>query len=328
MSERTRGPAILGVGAYLPGEPVTNNQLISRTGIDSTDAWIRQRTGIEQRHISEHEKTSDMCAKAVIQSLNMAGVRPEDVDQLIVATVTPDMPFPSTASLVRNNIGASNGGILDIGAACAGSVYGLATLYGLISSATSRNGVVVGGERLSSITDWNDRSTAILFGDGAGSMYVDQIDNPGPTAFVLSGNTTNNMDLYCPPQGTIHMNGAVIFDQAVRTMADLTAQALEKAGLANAHGEIDPHKVDLLIPHQANLRIIQAVARRLHVPMEKVYTNVQKRGNTSAASIPIAMFDALQEGRVHPGDIVAMASFGAGLASGAGVIEWHIQKDK
>jgi 3-oxoacyl-[acyl-carrier-protein] synthase-3 len=324
MVERPRGPTILGVGAYLPGEPVTNQRLIDG-GLNSSDQWIRERTGIEQRYIAAHELTSDICAQAVLQSLSMAGVPPQHVDQLIVATVSPDMPFPSTASIVRNKIGAPHGGMLDINAACAGGVYGLAALYGLMGMGVARNGVVVGAEKLSTLVDWEDRGTAILFGDGAGSLYVDMVENPGPTSFVLGGDATNNMLLTCPPNGKIHMDGPAVFKQAVRTMADITVEALQRAGLTNALGQIDPDKIDILIPHQANLRIIEAVARKLNFPMERVYTNVQTTGNTSAASIPIAMYDALNNDRLHPGDIVAMASFGAGLASGAGVIEWHIE---
>lgn len=321
---------IAGLGVGIPHEVVTNHDLEKR--IDTTDEWIVTRTGIRERRIAPPEiATSDLAAQAAVQALQNAGRTAEEVDLIVVATATPDMPWPSTACLVQAKIGASRAAAFDLNAVCSGFVYALWTASQAVETGAYRCVLVIGADILSRQVNWEDRATCVLFGDGAGAVVLTPVEEPyGVLSGVLGADGTGAPLLHVPAGGTreplsaeviaqkrhtIQMRGREVFKFAVTIMGEVSVQALEKAGIA-------PEEVSLFIPHQANIRIIQAAAERLNLPMERVFVNVDRYGNTSAASIPIALYEAWASGRLRKGDVVVVVGFGAGLTWGACVIRW------
>lgn len=300
--------------------------------LDTSDEWIRSRTGISERHIASVEETaSTFATRAAAEALQKAQVDPKSVEMILVATVTGDMKFPSTSCMVQNNLGASNAGAFDVGAACAGFIYACEILSSMIKGGSVRNGIVVGVDVLTKIVDWTDRSTCILFGDGGGAVYMEASDEDrGVLCTVMksdgSGGNLIRLDvggsLYpsSSPQAEgksdrIYMAGREVYKFAVKAMGDSCCTVLEKAGLS-----VDD--VDLFVPHQANLRIIEAASDRLGLSPEKVFINVDRYGNMSAGSIPVALYEAEQTGRLKRGDLVMTVGFGAGLVWGANLIRW------
>jgi 3-oxoacyl-[acyl-carrier-protein] synthase-3 len=301
--------------------------------VDTTDQWITDRTGIKERRIAaEGEGTATMSTRAARAALEKARLRPADVDLIIVGTCSPDYLFPATACLVQNAIGADRAGAFDVEAACTSFVSALAIANGMIIAGAVRNAVVIGAETLSRLLDWTDRGTCVLFGDGAGAVVVEgSAASVGIESTVLHGDGSKGEMLYVPAGASrvpatketvekglhfIKMQGGEVFKLAVKSMADAAEEAIAHAGLRI-------EDIDVVIPHQANLRIIEGVAKRLHVPMSKVVVNIQKYGNTSAASIPIAMAEAAMTGRLREGDKVLLVAFGGGFTWGASVLEWY-----
>ena len=324
------GAVITGWGFYVPERVLTNRDLERLVG--TTDEWIVERTGIrERRVVADHESTSTMATRAARQALDRAGVSGHDLDVIIIATTTPDYLLPTAAALVQEQLGAHRAGILDLGAACAGFIYGLAVARGLIAAGTARRVLVVGAETISRYVDWTDRSTCVLFGDGAGAVVVEaSATEDGIASTVLHGDGSKREFLTVKGGGSKHpptaesvrdglhyirMQGNEVFKLAVPSMASAAEEAIAGAGLRI-------EDVDLLIPHQANLRIIDAVTKRLRLDPAKVFVNIQKYGNTSAASIPIALCEAVAEGRVRRGDRLVFAAFGGGMTWGAAVVRW------
>jgi 3-oxoacyl-[acyl-carrier-protein] synthase-3 len=304
---------LIGIGKYVPEHIVTNHDLEQR--IDTSDEWIRTRTGIEERRIAdENTDTSDMAYEAAKQAIENAGIQPEDIGMILVATVTPDRPFPSVATILQDRLGAKNAAAMDVSAACAGFMYGVVMAKHFVEADTYKHVLVVGVEKLSKVTDWEDRNTAVLFGDGAGAAVVSKVsEGRGILSFELGADGTGGKHLY--QDEYIRMNGREVFKFAVRQMGESAVNVTEKAGLST-------EDVDYLIPHQANIRIMEASRERLGLPVEKMSKSVHKYGNTSAASIPISLFDDLQEGRVKDDDIIVLVGFGGGLTWGALCIKW------
>ncbi|MDE0316553.1 MAG: ketoacyl-ACP synthase III [Candidatus Poribacteria bacterium] len=322
-----RYAAITGTGSYLPETVLTNFDLEKM--VDTSDEWIRQRTGIAERRIAEDDTaTSDLSVQAARLAIKRAQIDPLEIEMILVATVTPDTFFPSTACYVQKGIGAKNAAAMDISAACAGFLYGLDLANGLIVSGQYDTILVVGGEVFNNIVDWNDRNTCVLFGDGAGAAIVQATEEPKGilASYIGSDGDYADIDLLGIPAGgsrmpvtseaidqkldKIQMNGREVFKLGVRLMPEAAQRALSKAN-------VSVEEIDLLIPHQANLRIIEAVGDRLGVPREKVYINVDKYGNTSAATVIIALDEAIQDGRAKPGDLILLVTFGAGLTWGS-----------
>ncbi|RKY65389.1 MAG: 3-oxoacyl-ACP synthase [Candidatus Latescibacterota bacterium] len=313
---------IAGTGSAVPEKVLTNEDLEKM--VDTSDEWIRTRSGIERRHIAEEdETTATLGAEAAQKALEDAGVSPEEVDFIIVATVTPEMLFPSTACVIQDMIGAKNAGAMDLSAGCSGFIYALSVADSFVRIGQSETVLVVASETLSKITDWTDRSTCVLFGDGAGAAVI--MPSPdgerGIINTILGSDGSKGELLYMPAGGSrypashetvdkrmhyIKMNGREVFKIAVEAMGEAAASVVEGAGYR-------PEDVDLLIPHQANIRIIKATAKRLGISMDRVYVNIQEYGNTSAASIPIAVDEAKRKGFLRPGDLVVAVAFGAGL---------------
>ncbi|WML32084.1 beta-ketoacyl-ACP synthase III [Neobacillus sp. OS1-32] len=304
---------IVGMGRYLPEKVLTNHDLEKM--MDTTDEWIRTRTGIEERRIAADDiNTSDMAFFAAQQAIENAAITPEEIDLILVATVTPDSPFPSVACRIQERLGAKKAAAMDISAACAGFMYGLVTAKQFIESGVYKYILVVGVEKLSKITDWTDRNTAVLFGDAAGAAIVGPVsENRGILAFELGADGTGGKHLY--QDEYIIMNGREVFKFAVRQMGESCIHVLEKAGLKK-------EDVDFLIPHQANIRIMEASRQRLELPEEKMSKTVNKYGNTSAASIPVSLIEDLEAGRIKNDDIIVMVGFGGGLTWGAIAIRW------
>lgn len=304
---------IIGIGRYLPEKIVTNADLEKM--MDTSDEWIRTRTGIEQRRIASDDiDTSDMAFFAAEKAIADAGIGPEDIDLILVATVTPDTPFPSVACRIQERLGAMKAAAMDISAACAGFMYGIVTAKQFIETSVYKNVLVVGVEKLSKITDWNDRNTAVLFGDGAGAAMIGPVsDHRGILAFELGADGTGGKHLY--QDEYIIMNGREVFKFAVRQMGESCIHVLDKAGLKK-------EDVDFLIPHQANIRIMEASRQRLELPVEKMSKTVDKYGNTSAASIPISIVEELEAGKIKDDDLIVMVGFGGGLTWGAIAIRW------
>ncbi|KML38632.1 beta-ketoacyl-ACP synthase III [Cytobacillus firmus] len=304
---------IIGIGRYLPEKVVTNADL--EKIVDTSDEWIRTRTGIEERRIADDSiDTSDMAYESALKALDNAGIEPEELDLILVATVTPDNPFPSVACMLQERLKASKAAAMDISAACAGFMYGIITAKQFIETGTYKNVLVVGVEKLSKITDWNDRNTAVLFGDGAGAAVIGQVsDGRGILSFELGADGAGAKHLY--QDEYIIMNGREVFKFAVRQMGESCINVLEKAGLSK-------EDVDFLIPHQANIRIMEASRQRLELPAEKMSKTVDKYGNTSAASIPIALVEELEAGKIKDDDLLVMVGFGGGLTWGAIAIRW------
>ncbi|CAN5256651.1 ketoacyl-ACP synthase III [soil metagenome] len=321
---------ITGWGFYAPSRVMTNLDL--EKIVDTTDQWITERTGIKERRIAaDGETTSTMSTRAARAALERARVRPAEVELIIVGTCSPDYLFPATACLVQTQLGAERAGAFDVEAACTSFVSALAIANGMIISGAVRNALVIGAETLSRLLDWSDRGTCVVFGDGAGAVMLEGSNaSVGIESTVLHSDGAKGELLYVPAgaarvpatQDTvakgmhfIRMQGGEVFKMAVKSMADSAEEAIADAGLGMAD-------IDIVIPHQANLRIIEGVAKRLRIPMTKVFVNIQKYGNTSAASIPIALAEAAFEGRLHRGDKVLLVAFGGGFTWGAAVLEW------
>ncbi|PFO06203.1 3-oxoacyl-ACP synthase [Bacillus sp. AFS076308] len=304
---------IVGMGRYLPEKILTNHDLEKM--MDTSDQWIRTMTGIEERRIAaDDETTSDMAFAAAQKAIQDAGITPKDIDLILVATVTPDSPFPSVACRIQERLGATKAAAMDISAACAGFMYGIITGKQFIESQAYKYVLVVGVEKLSKITDWNDRNTAVLFGDGAGAAIIGPVsENRGILSFELGADGTGAKHLY--QDEYIIMNGREVFKFAVRQMGESCVNVLEKAGLTK-------EDVDFLIPHQANIRIMEASRQRLELPIEKMSKTVNKYGNTSAASIPISLIEDIEAGRVKDDDLIVMVGFGGGLTWGAIAMRW------
>jgi 3-oxoacyl-[acyl-carrier-protein] synthase-3 len=322
--------SITGVGSYVPARVLTNSDLEKM--VDTSDEWITTRTGIKERHLAaKNEFTSDLAAKAAIRAMKMAGVTAEQIDLIIVATITPDMPFPSTACLVQRTIGARRAAAFDVEAACSGFIYALEIAQQFIMSRTYDTVLVIGAEKLSSITNWKDRNTCVLFGDGAGAAVLQNRPNSHGLLTAVMGADGDSADLLFMPGGGsrcpasiesvnsklhyLHMSGKETFKKAVQAMQTAAEEALRRC-------ELNISQIQCVIPHQANRRIIDAVAERLGAKPEQMFLNLQKYGNTSAASVAIALDEAVQTGRIHRGDLIMLMVFGAGLTWGAAVIEW------
>ncbi|WP_019153249.1 beta-ketoacyl-ACP synthase III [Robertmurraya massiliosenegalensis] len=304
---------VVGIGRYLPENIVTNADLEKK--MDTSDEWIRTRTGIEERRIADDDiDTSDMAYRAAKAAMKDANISPEEIGLILVATVTPDAPFPSVSCRIQEKLGAVNAAAMDISAACAGFMYGMVTAKQFVESGTYKYVLVVGVEKLSKITDWDDRGTAVLFGDGAGAAVIGQVsDNRGILAFELGADGTGGKFLY--QDEYIIMNGREVFKFAVRQMGESSVNVLAKAGLTK-------EDVDMLIPHQANIRIMEASRERLELPLEKMSKTVHKYGNTSAASIPISIVEELENGKIKDDDVIVMVGFGGGLTWGAIALRW------
>ncbi len=332
MSKRDRKPGaqIRGIGASVPETVLTNAEL--ERMVDTSDEWIVGRTGIRTRHIAGRGlATSDMVVEAATRAMEDAGVTADEIEMLIVGTVTPDQILPSTACIVQDKLGLKNAVAFDIAAACTAFIYGLSIGDHFIRAGTYKKVLIVGAEMLSSITDWEDRGTCVLFGDGAGAAVLEASDGErGILSTYLKSDGSLRDFLYVPGGGSrfpaseqtvrermhyVKMNGNNVFKHAVRAMGDAAEWVLKDAGISS-------EDLDFFIPHQANLRIIRATAQRIHVPMDKVYVNVDRYGNTSSASIPIALDEISRAGRLKRGDLVEMVAFGGGFTWGAVLLRW------
>lgn len=304
---------IIGVGSYVPEKVVTNRDL--EKIMDTSDEWIRTRTGIAERRIAaETESTADMAFHAAKDALDSAGIHPEEIDMILVATATPDQSFPSIACVLQDQLGAKKCAAMDLSAACSGFIYGMITAGQFIESGSYRYVLVVGAEKLSKLINWNDRGTAVLFGDGAGAVVMGPVkEGRGILAFELGSDGSGGKYLY--EDKHIVMNGREVFKFAVRQMGESAENVIVKAGLKK-------EEVDFLIPHQANIRIMEAARERLGLPQEKMSNVIAKYGNASAASIPIALKDELEQGKINDDDIVVMVGFGGGLTWGGVLLRW------
>jgi 3-oxoacyl-[acyl-carrier-protein] synthase-3 len=305
-----RGAVITGWGTAVPDKVVTNADLEAR--LDTSDSWIVERTGIRERHIGG--TTAELAVAAGRQALERAGRTGADVDVLVLATSTPDALVPGTSATVQHGLGV-RGGAFDVNAACSGFVYGLVSAHGLVLAGAQRV-LVVGSETLSHITDWDDRSLAVLVGDGAGAVLLEATDGPGDLlAWDLGADGSLRHLLSCDHGGYLFMNGKEIFRHAVRVVVDSSRTVLERIGAG-------PEDVDLFVPHQANARIIAAAGQRLGIPEERWVVTIDRYGNTSSASIPLALADALDEGRLHRGDLVLVSGFGGGMTWASALLRW------
>jgi 3-oxoacyl-[acyl-carrier-protein] synthase-3 len=308
---------ITGTGRYLPGHILTNDEIASR--LDTSDEWIRSMTGIRRRHISApDEQASDMALAASREALSSAGLAATDLDLIVFATITPDMVFPSTAALLQSRLGARHIAAFDLSAACTGFVYGLAVADAMVSKGAARHALVVGAETMSRLLDWNDRATCVLFGDGAGAAVVSMSDRPGIRSIHLHADGHQPEVLNCAPnfgRPYIHMEGGVVFRFAVRGMVEAAEQALASVGAGGTD-------VDWFIPHQANQRIIDVAARKLGIPRERVVISVDRHANTSAASIPLALDEAVRDGRIRSGQQILLVGVGGGFTWGSALIRW------
>ena len=321
---------ITGWGMAVPSKVLTNADLEKM--VDTDDDWIQSRTGIRQRHIAnDEESTASLAKDAALNALRVANLNPADIDLIIVSTSSPEHVFPATACLVQDRIGASKAGAFDLSAACSGFIFALNMATQAIRSGSIQNAVVIGAETLSRFVDWEDRNTCILFGDGAGAFVLQAGDEPGGLLSAVMRSDGSGGDLLSVPAGgsympasadtilnkqhTIHMNGREVFRFATRVIVQATREAISAAQL-----KIDD--IQLVIPHQANLRIIEAAMRGLEIPIEQCFINIERYGNTSTASIPIATCEAIQQGRLQSGDNTVFVGFGAGLTWGASLVRW------
>ena len=321
--------AITGIGAYVPDRVMTNEEL--STMVDTSDEWIIERTGIRERRIAAPEQAlSDLCRPAIEQALAQAGAAASSIDLLVVATVTPDMAFPSTGAILADDLGMPDAGAYDLSAGCTGFMYALAQAYGMMAGGLAERALVVGGDVLSRILDWTDRATCVLFGDGAGAVVLERVENGGFLGFELGADGSGGPQLYMPAGGSrlpasaetvaerkhfAQMNGREVFKFATRVLVSSAEAILAKTGRT-----ID--EVDVYIPHQANVRIIDHAVGKLGIPVDRVIVNVDRYGNTSSGSIPLALAEAQAEGRLHDGDLVLMTGMGAGLTWGSALMEW------
>ena len=315
--------SITGLGVKVPDRVVTNEDL--RQYVDTSDDWIRERTGIRERRMASREEAlSDIALPASRDALAQAGVEGKDIDLLIVATVTPDMMFPSTAAILADKLGAADAAAYDLSAGCTGFMYALAQAYGMLVGGLAKRALVVGGDLLSRILDWEDRSTLVLFGDGAGAVVMEAVPEQGFLGFELGADGAGGQSLWLPGSGSrifddpdrfVKMNGREVFKFATRILVKSAQDVMERCGVT-----IDD--VDVYVPHQANMRIIDHATKKLGVPSEKVVINVDRYGNTSSGSIPLGLADAAQDGRLTPGKLVLMTGMGAGLTWGSALIRW------
>ncbi|MCC6377273.1 MAG: ketoacyl-ACP synthase III [Burkholderiales bacterium] len=315
---------IAGTGSYLPAQVLTNDDL-ARRGVDTSDEWVRSRTGILQRHIAaEGELSSDLAYHASRRALEAAGMAAGEIDTIIVATTTPDFVFPSTACILQDRLGLRGGPAFDVQAVCSGFVYALSIADAMIRAGTARNALVVGAETYSHILDWSDRRTCVLFGDGAGAAVLVPSAEPGIVATRLHADGSQRGILSVPGQVRdgkvagrpfLQMDGQAVFKFAVRALTDVADEALADAGLPRT-------AIDWLIPHQANLRIMDATAKRLGVPHERVVVTVDRHANTSAASVPLALDEAVRDGRIRPGQHVMLLGVGGGFTWGSALLRW------
>ncbi len=307
------GITIRGMGYYVPDKVLTNFDLEKM--VDTSDDWITTRTGIKERRIAGSESLTDMAYRASLEALESAQIDPQEIDTIILATLTPDLGFPASACLLQARLGANRAYAFDISAACSGFLYGLEIASSMLSSGRAKRVLLVGAEKLSQIVDWTDRSTCVLFGDGAGAVVLSSEGEGEILASVMRSDGNYWEILYAERCGYIKMKGKELFKLAVRSMADVCEEVLQRAGVST-------QDIDLIVPHQANIRIMQALAEKLNVPMEKVYSNIHKYGNTSAASIPIALCEAYKEGKLKRGDLVLLTAMGGGLTWGASLIRF------
>lgn len=303
---------IVGTGRYVPGAPVSNTDL-SRS-LDTSDEWIRKRTGIRQRYIAPSDvQTSDLGVRAAQEALSQAGLSPESIDLIIVATSTPDLAFPSTAMRIRQALG-SLAPAFDVSAACSGFVYALSIGSQFIKTGTYHNVLVIGAEKMSTLVDWQDRSTAVLFGDGAGAVVLQSREHAYPSFFSLGSENGAVETLQSPVSGPITMQGQEVFKFAVRTI-------VERVQDVQAQLHLRMEDIALIVPHQANSRIIESAADKLRIPSDKFFLNIHNYGNTSSASIPISLSEAVRQNQLSPGDLVLFIGFGAGLSWGVSVMQ-------
>ena len=321
--------SITGIGAYAPEHVVTNDDLSKL--MDTSDEWIVERTGIHERRVAADDQAlSDIALPAARAALAQAGLEAGTIDLLIVATITPDMAFPSAGAIIADELGATDAAAYDLSAGCTGFMYAVAQGYGMVAAGLARHALVVGGDVLSRILDWSDRGTAVLFGDGAGAVVLERVSEGGFLGFELGADGSGGPQLYLPAGGSrspataetvaehkhyVQMNGREVFKFATRILVTSAEKVLAECGKT-----IDD--VDVYIPHQANVRIIDHAAEKLGIPKEKIVVNVERYGNTSSGSIPLALADAQAEGRLQEGALVLMTGMGAGLTWGSGLIEW------
>lgn len=316
---------ILGTGSYLPGNPVTNNDLVAR-GIETSDEWVAERTGIRARHFAAPDQSaSDLALEASRRAIEAAGIEANAVDLIVLATSTPDYIFPSTAAHLQAKLGIKNGGaVFDVQAVCAGFTYALTIAEKFIRSGSHKCALVVGAEVFSRILDWNDRTTCVLFGDGAGAVVLGASEEPGILATAIHGDGSYAGILNVPGainngvvtgKPFVHMDGQAVFKFAVKVLAEVADEVLTAAGLT--HDDLD-----WLVPHQANVRIIQSTGKKLHLPMEKVVVTVAQHGNTSAASVPLALDTAVKDGRIRRGQNILLEGVGGGFTWGGALIRY------
>jgi 3-oxoacyl-[acyl-carrier-protein] synthase III len=320
---------ITGIGCHAPERVMTNDELAQI--VETTDEWIVERTGIRERRVAgPGEALSDLALPAAKDALDQAGVDPADVDLVVVATVTPDMLFPSTGAILADQLGAKDAAAYDLSAGCTGFVYAIAQAHGMVAAGLVNHALVVGGDVLSKIVDWQDRSTCVLFGDGAGAVVVERSHEGGFLGFELGADGSGGPQLYMPAGGSrapasvetvadrqhfAKMNGREVFKFATRVLVDSAEKVLEQSG-------VPVSEIDVYVPHQANVRIIEHARKKLGIPAERTVVNVDRYGNTSSGSIPLALGDAEADGRLRPGELVLMTGMGAGLTWGSALIEW------
>jgi len=333
MPSHSQSVTIIGTGSYAPTNIVTNDDMAKL--VDTSDEWIRSRSGIGARHFAAtDETTSDMACIAGQRAIEAAGIDRDEIDLIIVATMTPDMPFPSTACLVQSKLGLPNVTTFDMQAACSGFVYGLSVANSMLLSGNFKNALVIGAEKMSGILDFEDRTTCVLFGDGAGAAVLTATETADKIGIlgVLGGADGSVPSLLQQPAGGsampatqesiagrqhfLKMNGKEIFKSAVRVMGQASTDIIEQLGYR-------PEDLNLVIPHQANIRIIESLAKRLAIPMDKFHNNLDRYGNTSAASVPIVLDEAYRAGRIQSGDLVLLVAFGAGLTWASTLIKWQ-----
>ncbi|MFL6021106.1 MAG: beta-ketoacyl-ACP synthase III [Gaiellaceae bacterium] len=319
--------SITGLGSYVPERVLTNDEL--STLVDTSHEWIMERTGIRERRIAAPEEAlTDLALPAARAALAQAGVEAKDVDLLVCATVTPDMMFPTSSALLADELGMPQAAAYDLLAGCTGFMYAVAQAYGMMAAGLSQRALVVGGDVLSRILDWTDRSTLVLFGDGAGAVVLERVERPGFLGFELGADGGGGIHLSLPGSGSrrledavgngyVHMNGREVFKFATRVLVSSAQAVLEECAVS-----VDD--VDVYIPHQANVRIMDHAAQKLGIPRERMVVNVDRFGNTSSGSIPLALADAQRDGRLKKGDLVLMTGMGAGLTWGSGLMEWTL----